>query len=140
MPKSLVTALRTIAFARHLRFAGQMGRAFYLALGFASLLLGAIGAFVPLLPTVPFIILAAFCFGRSSPALERRLVEHPTFGPHLEAWRKHGAISRRGKTAALIAFAASALLGAFLLTWPWLLIPAAAALIGGSWILSRPTA
>lgn len=117
-----------------------MGRAFFLSVGLASLLLGAIGAFVPLLPTVPFIILAAFCFGRSSPALERRLVEHPTFGPHLEAWRRRGAISRRGKTAALIAFAASALIGALLLAWPWLLVPAAAALIGGSWILSRPTA
>ncbi|MGI8706339.1 MAG: YbaN family protein [Sphingomicrobium sp.] len=117
-----------------------MGRAFYLSIGFASLLLGAIGAFVPLLPTVPFIILAAFCFGRSSPALERRLVEHPTFGPHLEAWRERGAISRRGKTAAVIAFAASALLGFLLLDWPRLLIPAAAALIGGAWVLSRPTA
>lgn len=117
-----------------------MGRAFFLSVGLASLLLGAIGAFVPLLPTVPFVILAAFCFGRSSPALERRLVEHPTFGPHLDAWRRRGAISRRGKTAALIAFAASALIGALLLTWPWLLVPAAAALIGGSWILSRPTA
>lgn len=103
-------------------------------------MLGALGAFLPLLPTVPFIILAAFCFGRSSPALERKLLDHPTFGPHLHAWRQRGAISRRGKTAAIVAFAASALLGFLLLSWPWMLIPAAAALIGGSWILSRPTA
>jgi uncharacterized protein len=117
-----------------------MRRQIYLGIGFVSLLLGGIGAFVPLLPTVPFIILAAFCFGRSNPALEQRLLEHPTFGPHLEAWRQRGAISRRGKSAALVAFAASALLGLLLLQWPWALIPVLAGLIGGTWILTRPTA
>lgn len=117
-----------------------MLRTVYLVIGLVSLLLGAIGAFVPLLPTVPFVILAAFCFARSSPALERKLVEHPVFGPHLEAWRTRRAISRRGKAAAVFAFAASALLGAVLLHLPWALISALAALIGGSWILTRPTA
>jgi uncharacterized protein len=117
-----------------------MRRRVYLAIGFVSLALGGIGAFVPLLPTVPFIILAAFCFGRSNPALEQRLLEHPSFGPHLQAWRQRGAISRRGKNAAVVAFAASALLGLFLLDWPWLLVPATAALVGGSWILTRPLA
>lgn len=111
----------------------------YLAAGFLSLALGAVGALLPLLPTVPFVILAAFCFARSSPQLERRLVEHRVFGPHIAAWRSRGAISRKGKAAALAAFAASAAAGFLLLAAPWSWIPAAAALVGGSWILSRPS-
>lgn len=74
-----------------------MLRHFYLICGFSSLGLGAIGAFLPLLPTVPFMILAAFCFARSSPALEARLLEHRHFGPHIRRWREKGAISRRGR-------------------------------------------
>src|SRR5687768_5672156 len=115
-----------------------MKRTIYLAIGLLSLLLGGIGLFLPLLPTVPFVILAAFCFARSSPRLEARLLSHPVFGPHIEAWRTRGAISRKGKRAALIAFGASAIIGLLILKWPWALIPLAAALIGGSWIATRP--
>ena len=117
-----------------------MVRIGYLLLGFLSLALGGVGVFVPLLPTVPFVILAAFCFARSSPSLERWLVEHRTFGPHIAAWRSRGAISPVGKRAALIAFAASALLGLLLLPFPWSLVPAFAAAAGGRWIVSRPSA
>jgi uncharacterized membrane protein YbaN (DUF454 family) len=115
-------------------------RIFYLVIGFAALGLGTIGILVPLLPTVPFMILAAFCFARSSPALERRIVEHPRVKPHISAWRERGAISRKGKTAAMVAFGASALLGVLLLSFPAMLLPLIAALVGGTWILSRPTA
>lgn len=117
-----------------------MKRTIYLAVGLLALLLGGIGLFLPLLPTVPFVILAAFCFARSSPQLEERLLSHPTFGPHIEAWRTRGAISRKGKGAALVAFAASAIFGLLVLELPWSLIPLAAALVGGSWIATRPEA
>lgn len=116
-----------------------MIRAGYLVAGFISLALGALGLALPILPTVPFVILAAFCFARSSPALERRLVEHPVFGPHIHAWRTRGAINRRGKAAAAGAFAFSAVIGLVLLDAPWSLIPAAAAAIGGTWVLTRPS-
>ena len=53
-----------------------MKRQFYLLAGLASLALGSIGILLPLLPTVPFMILAAFCFANSSPRLEAWLVEH----------------------------------------------------------------
>jgi len=115
-------------------------RIVFLLLGFLSVALGTIGIFLPLLPTVPLMILAAFCFARSSPALERRLVEHPGLKPHFAAWRERGAISRKGKAAAIAAFTASALLGILLLHFPAMLLPVAAALIGGTWILTRPTA
>ena len=112
----------------------------YLLLGFLSVALGTIGIFVPLLPTVPLMIFAAFCFARSSPSLERRIVEYPAFKPHISAWRQSGAISRKGKAAAIVAFGASALVGVLLLRFPAMLLPIAAAVIGGGWILSRPTA
>ena len=117
-----------------------MRRHLYLIAGVVSIGLGAIGAFLPLLPTVPFMILAAFCFARSSPRLEAKLLDHRQFGPHIRRWREHGAISRRGKVAALAAFGFSIALALILTPWPWFLAPVAAALIGGSWIWTRPEA
>jgi uncharacterized membrane protein YbaN (DUF454 family) len=117
-----------------------MIRTAYFAAGALALLLGAIGLFLPLLPTIPFVILAAFCFARSSPRLEARLLAHPTLGPHIIAWRSRGAISRKGKSAALLAFAASALIGLLALRFPWSFAPLAASLIGGAWIATRPEA
>ncbi len=115
-----------------------MRRHLYLGAGWLSLGLGAIGAVLPLLPTVPFMILAAFCFARSSPRLEAKLLDHPQLGPHIRRWRAHGAISRRGKKAALAAFAFSIVLALIFSPWPWFLAPMAAALIGGGWIWTRP--
>lgn len=117
-----------------------MRRAAFLALGFVALGLGALGAIVPLLPTVPFVILSALCFARSSPALERRLVEHPTLGAHIVAWRERGAISRRGKVAAAAAFAVSALPAVLLVPWPMAVVPLAAICLGSAFVLSRPSA
>lgn len=117
---------------------GGLKRAAYLAGGFVSLALGAVGAVLPLLPTVPFVILAAFCFARSSPRLEARLVDHPRFGPHIRAWREKGAISRKGKHAALAAFAVSTLVAFVFAPMPAPLITLAAAAIGGTWIWTRP--
>lgn len=115
-----------------------MVRSFYLFAGLAALAFGAVGLFLPLLPTVPFLILAAFCFARSSRRLEAWLLAHPRYGPHIRGWRERGAISRRGKRAAYAALALSILIGFLLLPWPWPLLPIAAASISGSWIATRP--
>lgn len=117
-----------------------MRRYLYFIAGWASLGLGTIGAFLPLLPTVPFMILAAFCFARSSPTLEAKLLDHKHFGAHIRRWRDGGAISRRGKKAALGAFAFSIVLALIFSPFPWFLVPIAAALIGGTWIWTRPEA
>ncbi|AUW59266.1 DUF454 domain-containing protein [Sphingobium sp. SCG-1] len=115
-----------------------MIRWLYLFAGCLALALGIAGAILPLLPTVPFIIFAAFCFAQSSPRLERQLLEHPHLGPHIQRWRRNGAISRKGKRAATAAFALSALLGIVFVSWPFSLVPVAAAFIGGTWIWGRP--
>ena len=115
-----------------------MRRHLWTGSGWASLGLGAIGVFVPLLPTVPFVILAAFCFARGNPKAERWLVEHPTYGPHIKAWRTRGAISRKGKVAATAAFALSIVLAGIFSPWPWVMAPVIAAAVTGSWIWTRP--
>ena len=108
-------------------------------LGIVALALGFVGLFLPLLPTVPFVLLAAFAFARSNPAWERWLVEHPRFGPGIRAWREKGSISRAGKAAAVAAFAASGVAGLLMLDAPLRWLPAGIALVGSSWILTRPT-
>ena len=59
--------------------------------------LGAAGAFIPLLPTTPFVLLSAACATRGSEALHRRLLEHPRFGPVLRDWEERQAIPLSGK-------------------------------------------
>ncbi len=70
--------------------------------GMIALALGAIGVVLPLLPTVPFVILAAFCFAKGSENLHNHLINHKVFGPQIEDWRRYGAISRRAKLAATV--------------------------------------
>ncbi len=115
-----------------------MTRAFFLLLGLLSLTLGIIGIALPLLPTVPFMILAAFCFAKSSARLEQWILNHPHFGSPVKQWRDRGAISRRGKWAAMIAFLFSIGIGFWMLAWPVYLIPLAVACICGAWIWTRP--
>jgi uncharacterized membrane protein YbaN (DUF454 family) len=82
-------------------------RIIWLIVGFASLGLAAIGVVLPLLPTTPFVILAAFCFAKSSPALHAWLLRNPTFGKAIRDWQTHRAISRKGKVASVVAMALS---------------------------------
>lgn len=116
-----------------------MKRAAYLASGHIAALFGMIGVFLPLLPTVPLMLLAAFFYGRSSPRLEQRIVNHPKLEPHFAAWRERGAISRSGKMAAVAAFAVSATAALLMAPLPLALVAAIAGAAGGSWILSRPS-
>jgi len=69
-------------------------------LALLAVLLGVIGVVVPGLPTVPFMILAAWAAGKGWPQLERWLVNHHRYGPHISRWRANGAIPRRAKLSA----------------------------------------
>lgn len=82
-------------------------RRLWLGLGHGAVGLGTLGAFLPLLPTTPFLLVAAWAYAKSSPALRQRLYEHPRFGAAIRAWQQDGAISRRAKVAAILAMAAS---------------------------------
>lgn len=67
-------------------------RAFFFTGGFLSLSLGVLGIFVPLLPTTCFILLAAYCFSRSSEKFHQKLITHPKFGPTILSWQAHRVI------------------------------------------------
>ena len=119
-----------------------MKRHGYFALGVLLVVIGFIGAFLPLLPTTPFLILAAGCFAHSSPRLENWLLNHPRFGPVLQSWREHGAIPRKAKVLAGLGMA----VGYGVFWWssqPGLPLAAgvAALMIGAAvYVLSRPSA
>lgn len=85
------------------------------ALGLLSLGLALVGIVLPLLPTVPFLLLSAFCFARSSERLHSWLLGHRIFGPPIERWNLSGAITRKAKlvaTASMLAvFALSIAIG-----------------------------
>jgi uncharacterized membrane protein YbaN (DUF454 family) len=115
-------------------------RPLYLVLGIIAVALGVIGMALPLLPTVPFMLLAAFFFARSNPRWEQRLLDDPRFGPHIRAWRERRAIGRSAKIAALLALCGSAIGGLLLLDGGWRFVPLAVAVISGSWIATRPGA
>jgi uncharacterized protein len=100
----------------------------YVALGCMFVGLGVIGAFLPVMPTTVFLIGALWAFAKSSPRLERWLLEHPRFGPRLGAWRAHRVIPVRVKVFAFSSMAASLLL-MFVVHAPWFAIAAAAALM-----------
>jgi uncharacterized membrane protein YbaN (DUF454 family) len=116
-------------------------RVVWLILGLTSLGLGGLGVVTPLLPTTPFVILAAFCFARSSPRLHEWLHQNPVFGKAISDWNASHAISRRGKVVAVSAMAASLALSAVLgVGFAILGLQALVLLAAAAFILTRNTA
>lgn len=85
-----------------------------LVIGWAALGLGVVGIVVPVLPTVPFLLLAAACFLRSSERLHRRLVTHPVLGRHIADYLAGRGLRVRAKATALATLWASILLSVVL--------------------------
>ncbi len=99
---------------------GALKRGALIAAGSVSLALGVIGIVLPLLPTTPFVLLAASCYLRSSERLARWLLEHPRLGPPILAYRAGRGISRRAKVIAMVTLWGSITLSALYLRRLWL--------------------
>jgi uncharacterized protein len=91
-------------------------RYFWMACGALALLLGVIGIFLPLLPTVPFVLLAAWCFSRGSERWERWMLAHRVFGPIVRDWRATRAVPLRAKQLASVMMAIGS-------AWAWWAMP-----------------
>jgi len=74
----------------------------FLLLGFLSLALAILGVFLPVLPTTPFVLLAAFFFGKSSGRFHRYLLNHKVFGPTIRDFNEKRVLKRRTKIMALL--------------------------------------
>ena len=96
-------------------------RVLFVALGILFTALGVLGAFLPVLPTTPFLILAAACFARGSARFYHALLNNRAFGPLVVEWRRHRSIPFRTKIVAIVLM--SVTLAASILTLsarPWL--------------------
>lgn len=96
-----------------------MLRYFLLAIGWLSVALGVIGIFLPVLPTTPFLLLAAACFARSSPRFYQWLVEHPRLGPWIRDYLDGNGIPLKGKVYAIGLMWASILFSCYLVPLVW---------------------
>jgi uncharacterized membrane protein YbaN (DUF454 family) len=78
-----------------------LGRVFLFAGGWACVVLGVIGIFLPVLPTTPFLLLAAGCFARSSPRFYQWLINNKRLGPWIRDYLEGNGIPLKGKVYAI---------------------------------------
>ncbi|WP_455198736.1 YbaN family protein [Kaarinaea lacus] len=82
-------------------------RPVYFILGWFFVALGVIGAFLPVMPTTPFMLLALWAFANSSQRFHDWLYYHPFFGPPLQQWKKYRVIPMMAKIASVSMMSAS---------------------------------
>ena len=117
----------------------DMRRRAWLIVGWVFTIIAMIGIPLPVLPTVPFLLVAAGAFARSSPALQQQILDHPTYGPPVRAWQERGVVGRIAKIWAI-----SAMTGGVTIFWwvgmpDWVVAVQAATCIGVAiFLISRP--
>ena len=92
---------------RPLQKTSRISRPFWLAIGWIFVVLAALGAVLPLLPTAPFLIVAAIAFSKSSEKCRQWLYNQPLFGSILIDWEEHGVIPSGAKVIALLSMTLS---------------------------------
>lgn len=112
------------------------------SLGWLCVGLGAVGVFLPLLPTTPFLLVAAWAFARTSPRFRNWLVSHRVFGRYVSDWQEQGAIPMHGKILAIGMMSASLI---WVVGWSglsaWITGAIALCLFAvAAFIITRPTA
>lgn len=118
-----------------------LARILWRSLAVVSVALGVVGMILPVVPTVPFLIVAAWAGSRGWPRLETWLLEHRRYGPDIRRWREHGAVPRRAKWFASLMMVASAVTLAFspAAVWLKLAVPSVMAVVA-LWLWRRPEA
>jgi len=120
-PEGPVTPAELLAAAEVSLHASPLVRWLLMAAGSLCVLLGVIGLFLPLLPTTPFMLLAAACYARGSSRFYGWLTTHPLFGPPILEWRRHRAIPYKAKRAAVLLMALTFSTSIFfVISKPWL--------------------
>ena len=114
-------------------------RLLWVAAGVLMLAVGVAGVFLPLLPTTPFVLLAAFCFSRGSERCERWLLAHPRLGPMVRDWREHHAVPLRAKQLAWAMMALGVAWAAFVLPLPAVALAALLCAATAWWLWRLPT-
>lgn len=91
----------------------------FLALGTLCLALGIAGVFLPVLPTTPFMLLAAACYARASARFYNWLLNNPTFGPAIVEWRRYRSIPYKVKRGAIVLMGVTLSISiVFFVPWP----------------------
>ncbi len=119
----------------------RLKRALFLTLGILSISIGFIGVFLPVVPTVPLVLLAGYSFSRSSERFDRWLTEHPVFGPIILDWRAGVGFTARAKVAASVAIFGSVAMSIWLFVdYLWAkVIMAVVAISVVLYVITRPT-
>jgi uncharacterized membrane protein YbaN (DUF454 family) len=119
----------------------NLKKLFFQAIGWFSVGLAILGIILPIMPTVPFLLVAVWAFSKSSPELAMRIRNHKTFGPPIRDWQDGGIIPLKGKAAAIIMMACS---GSYL--WFWSHAPTwfsgsivAGMILVAGFVLTRPS-